>query len=83
MGMRALKEREAHSVRMVRISFGTALRPGRVAGPRRGRLTRSLAIISLGRLPAGRAGRQGEGDEADVLGAPCLLLSTLQTIYRG
>ena len=61
MGMRAPKEREAHSVRMVRISFGTALRPGRVAGPRRGRLTRSPAAISLGRLPAGRAGRQGEG----------------------
>ena len=83
MGMRAPKEREAHSVRMVRISFGTALRPGRVAGPRRGRLTRSLAAISLGRLPAGKAGRQGEGGEASVLGALCLLLSTLQTIYQG
>ena len=64
MGMRAPKEREAHSVRVVRIPFGTALRPGRVAGPRRGRLTRSLATISLGRLPAGKAGRQGEGGEA-------------------
>lgn len=56
MGLQAPKEREAHSVRVVRISFGTALRPGRVAGPRRGRLTRSLAAISLGRLPAGKAG---------------------------
>ena len=66
MGMQAPKEREAHSVRVDRISFGTALQPGRAAGPRRGRLTRSLAIISLGRLPAGKAGRQGEGGESDV-----------------
>ena len=61
MGMRAPKEREAHSVRVVRISFGTALRPGRAAGPRRGRLTRSLAIL----WDASRLGKPG-GEEREA-----------------
>ena len=61
---------------------GTGARTG-LQAPKERRLTRSLAAISLGRLPAGKVGRQGEGGEADVLGAPCLLLSTLQTIYLG
>lgn len=37
--------------------------------PKERRLTRSLAAISLGRLPAGRAGRQGEGGkEREAMG---------------
>ena len=43
-----------------------------------------VACHHLSGTPHGWKSREARrGRQADVLGAPCLLLSTLQTIYRG
>lgn len=70
MGMRAPKEREAHSVRMVRSSFGTALRPGSRAKERE---ADQVACRNLSGTPPGWEGREARrGRRSECLGSSLL-----------